>query len=355
MSLHFALIVLLTVVFVVLIVPVGIKIAIASGFVDHPGGRKKHDIAVPPAGGLMIFPVFIIVSALMGFAGSLWPLYCGMFVLLLAGGLDDKSHIAPRYKFIAQFVATFFIVLFGAARLTSLSDIFGFGPLGLALMSIPFSVIATVLLINAINLLDGLDGLAGGIGFVVFGWLGVAALVAGNDIALMQIVLLLAVLSGFLWFNLRHVFRSGAVVFLGDAGSLTLGLLIAWYTMSLGNGVRGIVEPISVAWLLALPIYDTCAQFARRIGEGRHPFDADHDHFHHQLLKIGLSPARATWFVLLICVVCGAIGIGSVWAGLPPFVLTYLWIAGLFAHMYLSYKPARYRAVLNKLLFIKSA
>lgn len=331
-----------------LLVPLARRFSIRAGFVDHPGGRKLHEGQVPPIGGLVIFPVFMIWGMLYGLHWAHYgPFYAGLALLLLVGVMDDRFNVKPRYKFGAQFVAAFIIVIWGTAQLSHLGNIFGTGRFGLGFMTIPFSVIAVVLLINAVNLMDGLDGLAGGKGCVALFWLAVCAVTGGVSAGTTgAIVILMGALSGFLFYNMRHPFRDKAMVFLGDGGSLTLGLSLAWFSIYLGRGETPAIAPISIAWILALPIFDICGQFARRIGEGRHPFDADQDHFHHHFVKIGLSIGQSTMLLLAIGFVFGAIGVIGVKAGVPEFVLSYIWIALLLAHIYLSIKPERYRKFL---------
>jgi hypothetical protein len=153
-------------------------------------------------------------------------------------------------------------------------------------------------------------------------------------------------LAGFLVYNLRHKFRRRASVFLGNSGSLGLGFTLAWLTIGLSQGEGAVIRPISVAWLLALPIYDICGQFARRISLGRHPFDPDRHHFHHHFLYAGLSDGQATAVILSVSFLMGLIGVGGIWIGLPEYFLTYIWILFLLMHIYLSMRPLRYLELL---------
>src|SRR5690606_15367016 len=99
-------------------------------------------------------------------------------------------------------------------------------------------------------------------------------------------------LAGFLVYNLRTPLRKQAAVFMGDAGSMALGLVVAWFAMSLAQEPHVVFAPISVAWILALPIIDICAQFNRRVREGRHPFSPDRGHFHHHFRHAGISSGQ---------------------------------------------------------------
>ncbi len=336
--------------FVALLVLPARKVAMRVGLVDRPGGRKKHEGAVPVIGGLVVFPVFMALTAVSGIDWSVYWAYFAALVLMLGlGVLDDRSAVSAKIKFGVQFVAAALIVVPGQAQVIMLGDLFGFGRFGLNFLSIPFSMVAVVLLINAVNLMDGLDGLAGGKGFIIMAWLVAACLAQGASGAMLPPLILMGALGGFLLYNMRHPLQARASVFLGDSGSLALGLSLAWFAIWLAKGESPVVQPISVAWLLALPIYDTCGQFARRVSQGRHPFDADHDHFHHHFIYAGFPVGQATLILLSITFVCGLIGIGGMWIGLPEAALTYPWIALLFVHIYMSMRPHRFRRLVARL------
>ena len=233
----------------------------------------------------------------------------------------------------------------GAALTLMAAISFGFGTVWLGFMHIPFSIVASILLINAVYLIDGIDGLAGGKSFIALFWMLAACLVAGAGAQALSIGIMMAALAGFLVYNMRSPLRRKASVFLGDAGSMALGLSLAWFGMTLGMGSDPVIAPIAVAWILALPIMDTCAQFARRVAQGRHPFSADRNHFHHHFINAGVSVARATAIITLIGFVLGLIGVGGMLLGVPEYVLAYAWIATILAHIYMSLRPARFRRI----------
>lgn len=342
---------LLSFVIVLAVIPGARALALKYEFVDAPGGRKQHDDPVPPIGGLVIFPVFMLLSIAAGVdVQSYWPLYLGLAILLFTGAVDDLEHINAWAKFFVQIAVAALVVIAGQARLYALGDLFGFGNIGLGWMSIPFSMAAVVLLINAVNLMDGLDGLAAGKGFVVLFWLVLACFLAGEPAAAAVMMVLLGALAGFLFYNMRHPLRGKACIFLGDAGSLCLGLVLAWFCIGLAQEPDPILVPISVAWILALPIIDACGQFFRRVREGRHPFSPDRGHFHHHFIHAGIPVGRATPMILGVGVVLGAVGVLGITLGVPQPVLTVLWIALLFSHMALSQKPESYTRCIDRLL-----
>lgn len=333
----------LTCAIVLVVIPLACRWARIVRFVDKPGGRKEHGRPIPPIGGLIIFPVFMVGLCAAGFNPiSHWPLYAALCTLLAVGAVDDLFHIPPWPKFAAQFIAAYLVTVPGGAELQHLGNLFGHGAFSLGFMSMPFTIIAVVLLINAINLMDGLDGLAGGKAFIMLFWFMLAAALSGQFAAAIVVAPALGVIAGFLFYNMRHPLRKRASIFLGDAGSMGLGLIIAWYSIAFVQGPDPVMVPISVAWVLALPIIDSCGQFFRRVLEGRHPFSPDRGHFHHHVLAAGLSVGESTMLILGIGFLFGLIGYGGIWLGVPVWMLTYGWIALLFTHMALSKRPQVY-------------
>lgn len=334
---------------VIMLVPFARRWAAVFNLTDKPGGRKDHVDEVPLIGGLVIFPVFMLlcVFANIDFQ-AYWTLFMALSLLLLAGALDDQFHINPWIKFFVQFVAAILIVVVGDARLYHLGDLFGFGNLQLGFMSIPFSVIAVVLLVNAVNLMDGLDGLAAGYSTVALGWLMVACAIAGQWVPFFTIATLMGAILGFLYYNMRHPLRERAAIFLGDAGSMCLGLVLAWFAIGLARDPDPVVVPITVAWILALPIIDACGQFYRRVKEGKHPFYPDRGHFHHHFVHAGIPVGHSTALILLWASVLGGIGYGGIHFGVWTPILTGLWVFLLFSHMALMYRPQKFIAFLKR-------
>ena len=335
---------------VVVLIPLARKVAKRSGLVDTPGGRKDHEGEMPLVGGLVIVPVFIVVNMLLGtgFSAS-WPLYAGLVLLLITGVLDDRFHIRAGIKFMVQGLVALLVVVPGGVVIHQLGNLFGLGDFGLGFMAIPFSLACVMLVINAINLMDGLDGLAGGVSFVILGWFALA----GFSVHTPQILLLLGALAGFLVYNMRSPLRRKACVFLGDAGSMCLGLIIAWYAIKLSMPTARVIEPMGVAWVLALPIWDECAQFYRRVREGRHPFSPDRGHFHHHFIQAGFTPGQSVSMILGIMVLSGFVGIVSLNIGVPLVMLTVVWIIGILAHMAASKDLETYPALISKIFPVR--
>jgi UDP-GlcNAc:undecaprenyl-phosphate GlcNAc-1-phosphate transferase len=339
----------------VLIPPARI-IAIKLGYLDEPGGRKLHKAPTPPIGGLIIFTLFLIAhSLLFAFSTEIISLYAALILLLVTGLVDDKKPVPAALKFFIHFAAAGIIVFGGDTQLANMGNMLGFGEwqLGPVFASI-FSVACVVYLINAINMMDGLDGLAGGKSLVILIWLMIAAYISGQGSALLHIGLLAAPLAGFLFYNMRHPLRDKACIFLGDTGSMALGLIIAWFCIHLSQGDYTILNPISIAWIIALPIIDAFGLFVMRIREGRHPFSPDLRHFHHHFIHAGFPVGETTFMILTLGMAFGAIGFSASLFHWPEPLMTALWIGLWLGHAVLVIKSNRFIAFLKKIFHISN-
>lgn len=325
----------------------GKKIAPKLGMVDEPGGRKKHEGAVPVIGGIIIIPTYfslIYFSPIPSGVGLL-PLLFGTFILLVIGAWDDRKHIKPWFRFVLQIWIACYVVVFCGAELTQLGNLFGFGIVSLGFMAKVFSVTCLVLLMNAINMMDGLDGLAGG--FVVVA-MGIFYLVAfdGGAVWMMQAILLLLVpLFVFLIFNARYPFHKKASIFLGDAGALSLALIMGWFAIhtvipsEFNQTPRAdLFSPVLIIWIMSVPIIETFSIFFTRMKQGRSPFEADRLHLHCILQDKGWQPQIITPFILFIAFITGLIGYLGLKFGLPDYVLLYSWSAILLGITYFRLK-----------------
>jgi UDP-GlcNAc:undecaprenyl-phosphate GlcNAc-1-phosphate transferase len=201
------------------------------------------------------------------------------------------------------------IVYVAGFRIERLTNPFG-ADLVLGAASLPLTVLWVVAIVNAVNLIDGLDGLATGIGLLAALALAVVGLTRGEILILMLAAILAGSLAGFLPYNFPP-----ARVFLGDTGSLLLGLLLA--TVGLVENRKATVTLALVGPLVAMviPILDTLLAIVRRARNGQHPFRGDTLHLHHRLLTLGLTQRRA---VLLIWAVSAYFaGLAVVFSVLP--------------------------------------
>ncbi|RCS22660.1 undecaprenyl/decaprenyl-phosphate alpha-N-acetylglucosaminyl 1-phosphate transferase [Phyllobacterium salinisoli] len=295
-------------------------------FLDLPDTRKLHEGAVPLCGGIAIFAAFVIANIWLENTMQLsWPVVSGLCLILVFGALDDRFGLPALPRLLVQTLAAYMIIGISDAANFNLSVIVSPELADqLSPIIVPMAIIFIVGIINAVNMTDGVDGLAGGSAAASLFWLALLALHAGHAPVMMQSLILLAAVVGFLGFNLRHRWRMKASVFLGDAGSTLLGAAIGCFIVALSVGKSGLPFPV-LLWLIVIPIVDTLSLIVRRIAAGRNPLSADRWHLHHLLLEAGLSPARTTVVLVALSALCGAIAYFSIILGIPEELL----IAGL--------------------------
>ncbi len=275
---------------------------------DYPKGRKDHERPTPVTGGLAM----AIASVLAYWAApNLTPsiqAFCIAAVLLVAVGLwDDKHDLRWYWRILAQVLAALVVIFWGGVRVEQLGPLFGLGQTSLGFLSVPFTVFATVGIINAMNMIDGADGLAGMLGLAALAMLCAASVYAGNLVLAERVAVLCGALAGFLVWNLRFPWRPRARVFMGNAGSGFLGLVIAWVSFRLTQNDGHPVNPVLALWLLPIPVMDTLVLIVRRLQEGRSPFAAGRDHIHHMMQDAGFGPTRAAFWLTVFSLACGLV------------------------------------------------
>ena len=302
------------------------------GLLDHPGGRKAHANAVPLVGGLAIFAALAATALAFGVAPSI-PWFLGALALVAAvGAWDDVSDLRPRIKFAIQIAAAALMIWGADVVLRSVGDLLGWRPIGLSLLAVPLTIFAVVGVVNSINMMDGLDGLAGSIAVVALAGYAAVASASGMQPQLEAALILCGALAGFLAFNLRLPGRPRARAFLGDAGSLMIGFALGWLAIDLTQGPGRTFPPINALWVLMLPLADCVSIIARRLREGRHPFDADNRHIHHYLLARGFSHGATVAILVSISTLFGAAAYIAWRLDVPEPAMFWPFFFGFFAY-----------------------
>ncbi|HEX7812192.1 MAG TPA: MraY family glycosyltransferase [Burkholderiales bacterium] len=323
--------------------------AIKAGLIDHPGGRKRHEGAVPLIGGLAMlagfgFGALITLDSLYSYRA----LFAALGLLVIVGVLDDLHDLAPAKKFFAQIVAALFMTSWGMVTIVHLGDLFGFGTVALRGWSIPFTVICVLGVINAVNMADGVDGLAGGLAFITLVFMGIAAELTGQAGSARLLFVMAAAIAGFLVFNLRLPWQSRARVFMGDSGSMMLGLFLTWFAIALTQRGAEPLPPIVAVWFLAVPILDMGLVTVRRLAKGGSPFRAGRDHLHHFLMFAGYSPSRTVNLMLLFSLFLAAVGFIGWRMKVPEAALFYAFMALFVVYYLLSLRAWRMARLMRK-------
>ncbi|MBI4867474.1 MAG: undecaprenyl/decaprenyl-phosphate alpha-N-acetylglucosaminyl 1-phosphate transferase [Candidatus Wallbacteria bacterium] len=268
--------------------------------VDKPGGRKIHKIVTPYLGGLAIYAGF--VAAVMLAVGSNPQLFqqtgsilAGATVLLFLGLWDDHSGMEPKVKLAGQFVAALLAILAGIQLRV----------IGVPAADLLLSVLWVVGLSNAVNLLDNMDGLSSGLVAIASAFLFGLAAAGGQFLVASMAIALAGACIGFLRYN----FIGPASIFMGDAGSLFLGYMLAVLTMKLRLPHSDHVNFLILMLVLALPILDTTLVTIHRTANGRPVYVGGADHCSHRLVALGLSRKRAVLALYLLSIGYGLLAV----------------------------------------------
>ncbi len=260
------------------------KIAFHVGAFDVPDERKIHTKLMPRMGGLAIF-----ISFLLGYMFFSQPsiemisIIIGSCIIIVTGILDDIKPIPARYKLIGQVLAAAVVSIYGGIILDGFT---GFGlTIEFGFLSIPFTIIFIVAIINAINFADGLDGLATGISAIYFVTIGTIALIL-NLLGGLDVILAFIMFGSCLGFLVHNFYP--AKIFLGDSGSMFLGFIIATISL-LGFKNVTLTSLIIPILILAIPLLDTLFAILRRLINKTPFYEPDKNHLHHQLLNTKLG------------------------------------------------------------------
>ena len=302
--------ILLSSVIVAFVILLLIPVALHIGLVDKPCERKDHEGQVPLIGGVAIFislSMTLLLNQSISFS-QYRALFAASIVIILVGVLDDLKELKPSTRFFFEILSALILIYWGGLELTRLGDLFGFGDMGIAPVSVLVTVISIVGIINAMNMVDGIDGLAGLLSLSVIFPVAFLLFDSGDSNSAFILFLLAGSIVGFLFFNLPGLAGSRKV-FLGDAGSMLIGLFLVWFLIRHSQGANAAFSPVVVLWFVAVPLIDTFAVMIRRSLKGKSPFEADRNHFHHILQRLGVSSAASTWSIFLISMLTSSVGL----------------------------------------------
>lgn len=294
-----------------------IKVAILKRLFDEPGERKIHKRVVPTIGGIIIFAATLFsyslwfeldftkirnmfeLSQVYQYIREFKLIVATMLMLFFVGIKDDIIGTAPIKKLIAHVLAALILVLVGNIRITGLHGVFEVEELPYW-ASVFLSLFTYIVVVNAFNLIDGVDGLAGGVGFIACMAFGFWFVFAGDIILASLAFALGGSLMGFLVFNF-----SPAKIFMGDSGSLTIGLvlcvlsikLIEYPVQHLNGLMPYLSKPVYVVAVLIYPLADTLRIFTLRAAAGISPFSADRNHLHHRLIDMGFGHRKTVIYI----------------------------------------------------------
>jgi UDP-GlcNAc:undecaprenyl-phosphate/decaprenyl-phosphate GlcNAc-1-phosphate transferase len=277
-----------------LVTPLIIKAVNHFQLLDSPDHRKEHKIPTPTMGGISFSIVFLIFAWFWKSglpAMQFWTILGSVLVLFPIGMIDDTKGISALKKLGIEMVLGCMLVVSGLG-INDLHGILGIHELALW-QQYAFNIVLMAGLINAFNLIDGINGLAGGIGLINSLIFACIFYLQGNTAFALLALSFSGALLGFLRYNFNK-----AKIFMGDTGSLHLGLMMAVFGVQAIKGIpisefthTDILLMVSAIWLV--PVFDTIRVFSVRISKGKGPFTPDKSHVHHLLLKSGLNHTKA--------------------------------------------------------------
>lgn len=294
---------------VIFAIPSIITVAKQKGLYDTPDHRKLHINKIPRLGGIAIIAGFSIAVMIWGVpieaVTRLQYMQAALIILFFSGLKDDVVGMSPMKKLSSQLLATALVVIGEDIRVTSFYGLFGVDSIPVWL-SYGLSIFTIIVITNAFNLIDGIDGLAGGLGFIIsvtFGlWFNFIDQVGWSIISFS----LAGALLGFLVFNFNP-----AKIFMGDAGSLCTGFLLAILSIkfiefnnpSVQNYYKITTAPVIAIAILIIPLFDTIRVFIIRALKRKSPFSADRNHLHHLLLNTGLGHKEVSLLMYIVNIV----------------------------------------------------
>ncbi|MEP6506733.1 MAG: MraY family glycosyltransferase [Gemmatimonadales bacterium] len=306
---------------------------------DSPdGARRMHDQPVPRIGGVAVYLSAAIAVAVTfaatetlfishGTAGDdqirfLFGAVIGSSLMFLVGLVDDVRGLSVGAKSLAQ-VAAATIAWYYGARIGSIALGYGDG-VRLGTMGLPIMLLWVVGVTNAVNFIDGLNGLAAGIAVVGLGTVSIAGLALGNYSVILPAVAIAGALIGFLRYN----YPKGRI-FLGDSGSLSVGFLLALFSVKASMNASGALLAVVPLLAIFVPLMDGLLAIVRRWLRHVPLSGADARHIHHRLLALGISKQRTA--LILWTLAAAMAGFGLLLALTAPFVASSIAIVGLMA------------------------
>ncbi len=285
--------------------PQVVKFAKKRNIVDNPNARKLQRNPVPVMGGVAVFFGLIsglCIASIFFKIEELLPIFVAMSVMLCVGVADDVSSLSPWLRFAIEIATALMVMFWTSTSLNDFQGLWGIGNVPLWL-SIPLTIIAVVGIINAINLVDGVDGLSSGYCILASAAFGLLFLKAGFYLPLLLCCLSIGSLLPFFFHN---VFGLKTKMFIGDGGSLMMGVIMSTYvvvTISTGGACEKFVDggvgliPFTLA-VMCVPVFDTVRVMVMRIIRKTSPFSPDKTHLHHIFIEMGFSHVGTTISVL---------------------------------------------------------
>lgn len=302
-------------------------LAIKGGLVDIPDQRKQHSGHVPLIGGVSIYSAYLGISLAFGDFSSEHLVFLGCaLILVILGVVDDYKDISFKLRLVVQAIIALIMVYAADVKIDTLGNLFDSGEVQLGKITPFFTVIAVIGCINAFNMMDGIDGLCSGITIVTL--LSIVLYSPVTQSLTVNIAAIILCLLAYIIFNLQLMSKRIPKIFMGDAGSMFIGLLVVWL-LSETTQTGLTPPPVMALWIVAIPLMDMGAIMVRRLRKGESPFKPDRNHLHHILMRAGFSTREALVVILVVASLISLLGYALLMIGFSEWSLMLTWL-GLF-------------------------
>ena len=264
-------------------------------FYDNPNDRKLQRKPVPIMGGFVVFIGTVIGLLCYMFVRdiiSMLPVVVAMNVMLVVGAYDDVRDLSAMRKFCIEIVVVVALALINGYGINDFHGLWGFHELS-PWIAWPLTVVACVGIINSINMIDGINGLSSGICIMAFGFYGTLFFYSHDFI---HAALAVSIIGGLIPFFIMNVFGNRSKMFIGDAGTMMLGIVLCDMVMTMltkdsmcakHTAINNFCLIAFALAVLAIPVFDTIRVMLGRIFRGVSPFHPDKTHLHHAFIDYG--------------------------------------------------------------------
>jgi UDP-GlcNAc:undecaprenyl-phosphate GlcNAc-1-phosphate transferase len=246
-------------------------------------------------------------------------------MMVFIGALDDKFDLRVRVRIVGQVIIASLMIYGVGGYISNLGNLFGLGDVTLGPLGIIFTYLGIIVVINAYNMIDGIDGLIGSLSINTFTSIAILFIMSGQTDYLSYPLILSTATLPYLIFNLgitEKLFnKKTKKIFMGDAGSMFVGLSVIWLLTMGTQGEQASFRPVTALWICAIPLMDMLAIVVRRYKNGKSPFKPDRDHLHHILQRAGLSSSKTLIAISSVAVVMSLIGLGGEYFNITESVM----------------------------------
>ncbi|REL30236.1 UDP-N-acetylglucosamine--undecaprenyl-phosphate N-acetylglucosaminephosphotransferase [Thalassotalea euphylliae] len=299
----------------ILTIKVLLPLAPHIGLIDLPNERKKHDGAIPLIGGISIFTGVLIASSMFIENSNIINLYLiSSALIVFIGTLDDIYELSVGSRIVFQGIVACILVFGAGLYIEDFGALFGSVNITIGSYGMLFTILAVIAAINAFNMVDGIDGLAGSMSIITIASIALLMALNGAEFSILLPMLIVVSTIPYLFYNVSTRNPRGKKIFMGDAGSMYMGLTVIWLlTLCSQSGLEDEItfRPVTALWLIAVPLMDMLAIMYRRMRKGESPFKADNGHIHHVFIANGYSKRQALGIISTISIIFAATGILS--------------------------------------------